>query len=106
MELSEFQRLIDDTYGAKDRARGLPSTFLWFVEEVGELARAVNGRTSRDNLEHELADVLAWLTTVASIAGVDLDAVATRRYGAGCPRCGGRPCACAEQRRRPEPVEP
>ncbi len=102
MKLSDFQRIIEETYGDKDRARGLPSTYLWFVEEVGELARAVNGRTSRDNLELELADTLAWLTTIANIAGVDLEEVATRRYAAGCPRCDARPCACDEHKQRPD----
>ena len=76
MRLREFQQVIDETYGEKDRARGLAATFLWFSEEVGELARALNGRTSRENLELEIADTLAWLTTLASIAGVDLEEVA------------------------------
>lgn len=98
MRLREFQRVIEETYGEKDRARGLASTFLWFSEEVGELARALNGRTSRENLELELADTLAWLATLASIAGVDLEAVAQARYGQGCPRCDARPCRCAEAR--------
>ena len=87
MRISEFQKLIEDTYGKKDRSRGLERTWLWFSEEVGELARALNGRTDQTNLEHEFADVLAWLTTLASIKGLDLDKVATARYGKGCPRC-------------------
>ena len=98
MRLHDFQRVIDETYGDKDRARGLASTFLWFSEEMGELARALNGRTYRENLELEFADTLAWLTTLASIAGVDLEAVAAARYGNGCPRCASKPCRCAEQR--------
>ena len=98
MRLREFQEVIDETYGDKDRARGLASTFLWFSEEVGELARALNGRTSRENLELEFADTLAWLTTLASIAGVDLEAVAAARYGKGCPRCESKPCRCSEKR--------
>ena len=98
MHIGDFQKLIDDTYGEKDRARGLAATFLWFSEEVGELARALNGRTSRENLELEFADTLAWLSTLASIAGVDLEAVAQARYGKGCPRCDGKPCRCAEKR--------
>jgi len=98
MRLSDFQKVIDETYGDKDRARGLAPTFLWFSEEVGELARALNGRTSRENLELEFADTLAWLATLASIAGVDLEAVAQARYGKGCPRCDAVPCRCAEAR--------
>jgi len=98
MRLREFQQVIDETYGEKDRGRGLASTFLWFSEEVGELARALNGRTTRENLELEFADTLAWLSTLASIAGVDLEAVAQARYGKGCPRCDGKPCRCEEKR--------
>lgn len=98
MRIAEFQKLIDDTYGEKDRKRGVANTYLWFSEEVGELARAINGRTSRENLRHEFADVLAWLTTLASGAGVDLEQVATERYGQGCPRCRAIPCTCGETR--------
>ena len=39
--LREFQDRIRDLYGAKDAARGVEGTFLWFTEEVGELAAAL-----------------------------------------------------------------
>ena len=40
-------------------ARGWPKTFAWFIEEVGELANALNGE-DRANLEgREFADVIA-----------------------------------------------
>jgi NTP pyrophosphatase (non-canonical NTP hydrolase) len=100
MQIEQFQKLIEDTYGAKDRKRGIESTYLWFAEEVGELARAINGRTSRENLRHEFADVLAWLTTLASIANVDLQEATAERYGQGCPKCKAKPCKCDEQRTR------
>lgn len=87
-----FQDLIDRTYGARDAARGVPSTYMWFVEEVGELGRALR-RGDPHNLREEVSDVLAWLTTLASLAGVDLQEAAAR-YGQGCPRCGAIPCAC------------
>ena len=92
--LNEFQRLIERLYLAKDRRRGLPGTFMWFVEEVGELSAAL--RTgSRDEIESEFADVLAWLSTMASLAGVELDQAAGK-YTDGCPVCGKSPCTCAE----------
>lgn len=101
MKINEFQKLIEETYGDKDRKRGIENTWLWFSEEVGELARAINGRTSRENLRDEFADVLAWLTTLASIANVDLEEVTTQRYGKGCPRCKAIPCKCDEVKQRP-----
>lgn len=89
-----FQRRIEEIYFARDAARGVPGTLLWFVEEVGELVRAIR-RGERHNLEEEFGDVLAWLSTLASLHGLDLEAVARRKYGAGCPRCHAVPCACA-----------
>ncbi|HYC77539.1 MAG TPA: MazG nucleotide pyrophosphohydrolase domain-containing protein [Planctomycetota bacterium] len=100
MTVRRFQALIEETFGAKDRGRGLAGTFMWFAEEVGELARALKKKApDHANLEEEFADVFAWLATLASIAGVDLAEAAAKKYGAGCPRCGAAPCACAEASR-------
>lgn len=97
MTIQEFQRLIEALYLQRDSARGRDATFVWFVEEVGELARALL-RPRPDggkNLREEFADVLAWLSTLASLAGVDLEAAATEKYSKGCPKCRSSPCACA-----------
>ena len=94
MHIQEFQRRIEAVYYARDSARGLAGTHMWFCEEVGELTRALR-RGEVHELEGEFADVLAWLSTLASIAGVDLEAAARKKYGAGCPRCSGTPCTCS-----------
>jgi NTP pyrophosphatase (non-canonical NTP hydrolase) len=94
MKIEEFQKKIEDIYYARDSARGLAGTHMWFCEEVGELTRALR-RGKRDELEGEFADVLAWLATLASIAKVDLQAAAAKKYGQGCPRCHAAPCACS-----------
>lgn len=92
-ELGELQRLMEETYGERDRARGIPATVAWLAEEVGELARAARKGTDEERL-HELGDVLAWLASLANQLGLSLaDAVA--RYANGCPRCGKAPCGCA-----------
>src|SRR5215510_4411275 len=80
LTIAAFQQLIRDRYFPTDSARGTPGTFMWFIEEVGELATALHknapGRGAtpdeRANLDEEFADVLAWLTTLANINGVDL----------------------------------
>ena len=72
MEIRAFQQLIDDKYGKRDRARGTPATYMWFIEEVGELATALHG-TDQANKEEEFADVFAWLCTLANINDVDLE---------------------------------
>jgi NTP pyrophosphatase (non-canonical NTP hydrolase) len=92
MKLNEFQEVIRETYLDRDRGRGLEKTFMWFVEEVGELAEVLReGR--RENYREEFSDVLAWLVTLVNIVGMDLEEVAAR-YGKGCPRCKAIPCAC------------
>jgi NTP pyrophosphatase (non-canonical NTP hydrolase) len=88
-----FQELIERIYFERDRARGTQGTLLWFVEEVGELVRAIR-RGEQHNLEEEFADVYAWLATLASLHGIDLDAIGRRKYAGGCPRCRATPCAC------------
>ena len=97
MTIAEFQQRIEDIYLTKDRARGVEGTFAWFVEEVGELSRGLRRRDPRE-LEGEFADVLAWLTTLASLAGIDLEAAAGAKYDTGCPKCRQTPCACPEPR--------
>jgi NTP pyrophosphatase (non-canonical NTP hydrolase) len=92
MQVREFQRLIERIYLKKDSARGLEGTFRWFMEEVGELARAMRVGERRQ-LAEEFADVLAWLSTMASICGVELEQ-ATGKYAAGCPKCHQAPCRC------------
>jgi NTP pyrophosphatase (non-canonical NTP hydrolase) len=92
VELAELQHRIEALYGARDRARGVDGTFRWWVEEVGEVAKALRGRDPAA-LEHELGDALAWLASVANLVGVDLTR-AVGRYAGDCPRCGAAPCAC------------
>lgn len=89
-----FQRHIERLYGEKDRRRGLPGTFMWFAEEVGELAAALRDG-SRTEAEAEFADVFAWLSTLASLAGVELSDVVAK-YAQGCPVCTHCPCSCPE----------
>ena len=71
MEIRAFQKVIRDAYFHKDHARGLDGTFMYFIEEVGELATALREGT-REEQAGELADVLAWLLSVANLAEVDL----------------------------------
>src|SRR5215212_10806088 len=93
LTLPQLQQLIRDIYDAKDRRRGVEGTFMWFMEEVGELSAALRGG-SPEELAAEFADVLAWLATLANIAEVDLDAAVEAKYGRGCPKCERTPCVC------------
>jgi NTP pyrophosphatase (non-canonical NTP hydrolase) len=66
---------------------------MWLMEEIGELAASLR-EESREEQAAEFADVLAWLATLANVAGVDLDAAVRKKYGGGCPGCGEMVCQC------------
>ena len=82
--------MIHERYHTTDSARGTPGTFMWFIEEVGELATTLHkirgeggstsGGSTHEDLEGEFADVLAWLCTLANINDVDLERAIRRKY--------------------------
>lgn len=108
MTIEEFQRVIERMFGHKDAARGIEGTFMWFMEEVGELATDLRGyahlkscgasegdlASHRERLELEFADAFAWLVTLANMSGVDLESAVGRKYVRGCPKCGQAECGC------------
>ena len=95
MQIGEFQRNIEQTYYDRDSARGMGGTFMWFIEEVGELSTAVR-EGDKEAMKGEFADVLAWLCTVASLAGVSMEE-AVQKYAHGYPRCHKMPCDCSHK---------
>lgn len=83
----DFQAHIREKYLATDRARGTAGTFMWFIEEIGELATALQkaagegGNTSgNSDPAGEMADVIAWLCTLANIHGIDLETAIRDKY--------------------------
>lgn len=111
VSIESFQTLIREMYFEKDVARGIPATFMWLMEEVGELASALRETTPeeaervssdefskrRANLKEEFADVLAWLATIANIAEIDLGSAISEKYGSGCPGCQKFVCVCPDE---------
>ncbi len=92
MEIREFQLLIRDIYLDRDTRRGADKTFLWLLEEVGELTRAY--RRKERNLGQEMADVVAWLVSSANLLGIDLESEIRQKYPGVCPLCSSKPCTC------------
>ena len=50
--------------------------------------------TSKEELEKEFADVVAWLAFLSNVTEVDLEAVAIAKYNHKCPKCGRSPFKC------------
>jgi len=96
LDLRAFQARIAATYGAKDAARGAAGTFMYLIEEVGELAEALR-EPDRHDLPGEFADCLAWLTSLAHLAGIDLAAATLAKYPGAFPKCGAGPCRCVSK---------
>jgi NTP pyrophosphatase (non-canonical NTP hydrolase) len=95
LSIADLQRHIRHMYFDKDVARGVDGTFMWLMEEIGELASALRGN-DKENLAEEFADVIAWLATIANVAEVDLNAALLAKYGQGCPGCGRLECVCPD----------
>ena len=96
--ISRFQKQIEAIYYERDAARGVQGTFIWLVEEIGEIARSLtSGEPGSEAEAAEFADALAWLSTLASLRGIDLEAASVRKYGSGCPRCTETPCDCSHR---------
>ncbi len=93
MHIREFQRLIGELYLNRDAKRGKEKTMLWIVEEVGELAEAVR-KNDVKAIGEEMADVLAWLVSLANLYGIDLEEEAKKKYPGYCIKCGKKPCGC------------
>ena len=82
MRIAEFQKLIRDRYHASDSARGVPA-LLWWLKKLASWRRpadAERGKKDEENLAEEFADVFAWLTTIANIHDVDLEAAIRDKY--------------------------
>lgn len=93
MEIREFQDSIRQIYLTRDTKRGPDRTFLWFLEEVGELTRSYR-RAEKGNIGQEMADVIAWLASMANLLDVDLEEELSKKYPRICSLCRSNPCVC------------
>jgi len=75
--IREFQNMMARIYLSRDSKRGTIGTYNWLREEVDELA-----------------DVIAWLASLANILDIDLEKAMLRKYDNCCPRCRSSPCKC------------
>ena len=91
MGIREFQEMIKAIFYENDKKRGVEATMLWLVEEVGELAESIR---RRENIGEEMADVFAWLVSLANLLDIDLEEEVKRKYPNRCSRCHQNPCRC------------
>ncbi len=83
-------------YYDRDKARGIERTLLRTFQELGELSDAILKGAGNDEVVGEVADVFAWLCSLANLIDVDISDALNKKYGKGCSRCGKIPCECIE----------
>jgi NTP pyrophosphatase (non-canonical NTP hydrolase) len=104
MQISEFQSLMKNLYFKNDNERGITGTTLWFFEEIGEFSEALRHYISetderlkeeyKDTLSLEMADIVAWLCSIANILNINLEQALFDKYPNKCPKCMKNPCIC------------
>lgn len=94
MRIREFQNLMKELYLQKDKQRGISDTFIWLVEEVGELATELNKDREKEKISEEMADIFAWMCSLANLCQIDLESAIFEKYPNKCPKCGSHPCKC------------
>ncbi len=85
--------MMKQIYFKRDSERGIKGTFNWLVDEVAELGEELKGN-DRIATEKEFADVIAWISSLANIMGIDLEKAALNKYPHKCPKCNASPCQC------------
>ncbi len=80
LTIKEAQKLMHQMFFKRDSERGVYATFTWLVEEVGELANAILNNDT-ENIEEEIADVIAWTLSLANLLGIDAEKAFRKKYG-------------------------
>ena len=93
MHIHDFQEMMRHLYFHRDSERGVKGTYEWLVDELKELGEALKGK-NKEATEKEVADVIAWLASLANITGIDLERAAISKYSYKCPKCQQSPCQC------------
>ena len=93
MHIHEFQEMMKRLYYHRDSERGVKGTYDWLADELGELGEALEGK-NKETVEKEFADVIAWLASLATVTGIDLESAAINKYNGKCPKCQRSPCRC------------
>ncbi|MFX1394189.1 MAG: MazG nucleotide pyrophosphohydrolase domain-containing protein [Promethearchaeota archaeon] len=95
MKISDFQILIKNIYYSRDVERGISGTFIWLVEELGELARTIKDqKIDKKRASEEIADVIAWINSLANLLDIDVEEALFDKYPNKCRKCNSLPCRC------------
>jgi NTP pyrophosphatase (non-canonical NTP hydrolase) len=98
MDIEEAQDLIRRIYLERDKERGMERTLLRTFQELAELSDAISKELPLKDIEDEVADVFAWVISIANLLDMDLGEVLLEKYNNACSRCRKVPCECIDSR--------
>lgn len=98
MDIGEAQDLIRRIYLERDKERGMERTLLRTFQELAELSDALSKERPTEEIEAEVADVFAWVISIANLLEMDLGKALLNKYNDACSRCRKVPCECIDTR--------
>lgn len=96
MDTEEAQEMMRRIYLRRDEARGVEKTILRTFQELGELSDAILSENNADAIASEMADVFAWICSLANLLDIDLSEALYEKYSGVCSKCGKAPCECED----------
>ncbi len=79
MQISEFQILMKNKLGDKDKQMGWAFLLNVLIEEVGELARSLRKETKTE-IADEIADVIFSTVSIANVLDIQIEPILKRKY--------------------------
>ena len=97
MKIEEAQEMMRKVYWDRDMKRGVKRTLQRTEEELAELSSAILDNEGTQAIENEIADVFAWLCSVANLVEVDVSDAFYKKYTDACSKCKQSPCTCPDE---------
>jgi len=94
LKIEEAQEMMREIYLERDRARGVEGTLERTFDELEELREAIENKGSTLTIADEVADVFAWLCSLANLLEIDVSDAFYKKYSDVCSKCKKSPCEC------------
>jgi len=96
LKIEEAQEMMRRIYLERDRARGVEVTMKRTLDEAEELREAIENKEQMEIISDEVADVFAWLCSLANLLDLDIADAFYAKYSDVCSKCKKSPCVCPE----------
>ncbi|MHA2023142.1 MAG: MazG nucleotide pyrophosphohydrolase domain-containing protein [Candidatus Thorarchaeota archaeon] len=94
MKIEEAQDLMRRVYLERDKARGMKGALHRTFQELEELNDAILNNENIEAIAGEIADVFAWLCSLANLLDIDISDAFHKKYTDACSKCKKVPCDC------------